>query len=63
MRKVGMHAGIPAKNDGDMKKKLAEARKENKRLTEENKVLHAEVERLTEENRLLAAAGENEDKA
>lgn len=58
MRKIGMHAGVPAKDDGDMKKKLAEARKESKRLREENKVLLAETGRLREENEALRAAGD-----
>lgn len=57
MRKVGMHAGVPAKNDGDMKKKLAEARKENKSLREKNKALQMEVESLREENKTFRAAG------
>ena len=55
MRKVGMHAEISAKNDGD-KKKLAEARKEIKSLKEENKVLQTQIENLREENEALRAA-------
>lgn len=62
MRKVGMHAGVPAKNDGDMKKKLAEARKENKSLQAENKVLREEMESLQVENEALRAAVGNGDK-
>lgn len=61
MRKVGMHAEVSAKNDGD-KKKLAEARKEIKSLKEENKLLQAEIESLREENEALQAAGAGEDK-
>lgn len=55
MRKVGMHAVAAAKDDGDMKKKLAEVRKENKQLRAENKTLQ-------EENDALRAAGMGEDK-
>lgn len=62
MRKVGMHAGTPAKNDGDMKKKLAETRKENKILKEENKSLQMEIVSLKEENEALRAAGVSGDK-
>lgn len=61
MRKVGMHAEVSAKNDGD-KKKLAEARKEIKSLKEENKLLKAEIESLREENEALRAAEAGEDK-
>lgn len=61
MRKVGMHAEVSAKNDGD-KKKLAEARKEIKSLKEENKLLQAEIESLREENEALRAAEAGEDK-
>lgn len=62
MRKVGMHAGVTVKSDGDMKKKMAEARKENKSLQAENKVLREEIESLQAENEALRAAVGNEDK-
>lgn len=61
MRKVGMHAEVSAKNDGD-KKKLAEARKEIKSLKEENKLLQVEIESLREGNEALQAAGAGENK-
>lgn len=61
MRKVGMHAEVSAKNDGD-KKKLAEARKEIKSLKEENKALQAEIESLREENKALQEAETSGDK-
>lgn len=61
MRKVGMHADVSAKNDGD-KKKLAEAKKEIKSLKEENKTLQEEIERLREENEAFRAAEAGGDK-
>lgn len=61
MRKVGMHADVSAKNDGD-KRKLAEAKKEIKSLKEENKLLLAEIKSLKEENETLRAAEAGEDK-
>lgn len=61
MRKVGMHAEVSTKNDGD-KKKLAEAKKEIKSLKEENKILKEEIGSLKAENKALRAAGTGEDK-
>lgn len=63
MRKVGMHAVASDKNDGDMEKKLAKARKENKSLRDENKALQTENRRLSEENEVLRAAGGDGEKA
>lgn len=55
MRKVGMHADVSAKNDGDAKK-LAESKKEIKSLKEENKALKAQIKSLLEENEAIRAA-------
>lgn len=62
MKKVGMHAEVRKDKADESKKELTRLRKENKQLTEENRILREQVEQLTEENKTAAAAGEGKQK-